>query len=89
MPQSDAFEIGGEIAYLVSHTSIGYFEAMQMPYCIMFAMIKHLRIEELCQNEEWRKAYAQYLISEGHKNGTLHEQKEMDMQGLQAFTNSL
>lgn len=89
MPQTDEVEIGDNIAYIVSHTSIGYFEAMQMPYCAMLDIIKHLQIAECCQNEEWRKAYTQYLIAEGHKNGTLHEQKELDIQGLRAFTNNL
>lgn len=60
-----------------------------MPYCALLDMIKHLRIAELCQDEEWRDAYAKQLIAERHENGTLHEQTKMDIEGLQAFTNNL
>lgn len=89
---SDEMELMDGITYIMSKTSNNFTEIMNMPYACYLSILKHLRISEYIQNEEYREAYYKQKREDYYKknkkdnrnkNGT--KKQKVDIDGLKNF----
>lgn len=77
------------ITLVMTETSNTYRDIMQMPYAAFLSIIKHIRINQLMQNPEWRDAYLKWQVKESYDSGNLIKQTKTDLQGLIAMQSGL
>lgn len=77
------------ITLVMMETSNSFDDIMRMPYTAFLSIVKHIRLNQLMQNPEWRDAYLKWQVKEAYKNGNIIKQTKTDLQGLIAMQSGL
>lgn len=76
------------ITMVMQHTANSFDDVMKMPYSCFLQTIKFIRLNNLLQDEEWRKEYIKWKYKVEYKNGNVEEKQSLDLAGLHRFINS-
>lgn len=76
------------ITLVMQQTANSFNDVMKMPYSCFLQTVKQIRLNNLLQDEEWRKEYIKWKYKVEYKNGNIEEKQTPDLVGLRSFISS-
>ena len=74
---------------VMMRTANSYQDVLSMPLSVFIATIKQIRITDLSENPDWRKAYLEQRAQELIEKRKPALAKKLDIQGVQGLIESL
>jgi hypothetical protein len=87
--KKDDYEVMEGVTLIMQNTSNSFSDVMKMPYSCYLETIKQVRLNQLLQDEEWRKEYIQYKYKIEYKNGNVERHTKPDLNGLRNLASML